>query len=124
MNNSAAHSKLVDDILFAVASLSPTLRIFSRKVGLATPPHRTRPIFFGVKGEADMQGFGRFAAPYMAYGPAFVAASFAIEAKTGSGKLTADQRNWRDMFIRLGGFYIEAHSVEEACSGVKSMFML
>ena len=86
----------------------PNIRLWRRNVGLARPVHQTHLIFFGVKGEADLQGIiyprGRF---------------LAIEVKTNSGRLTKEQERWRDMIIKFGGAYIEARSLDDAISGVK-----
>lgn len=39
--------------------------------------------------------------------------ALAIEVKTGSGRLTEDQIKWRDAFVKRGGLYIEARSLED-----------
>jgi len=100
-NHSSAHSELLDDVLYAVGRL-PDVRVWKRNVGLATPVHSSHPIYFGVEGESDLDGIifplGR---------------RLAIEIKTGAGKLTGDQKKWRDMIIKFGGVFIEARSVEQ-----------
>lgn len=49
----------------------------------------------GVPGEADIQGV---------IGPN--GRAFAVEVKTGDGRLNADQKKWRNRFESLGGIYI------------------
>lgn len=39
--------------------------------------------------------------------------ALAIEVKTGSGRLTEDQIKWRDAFVKRGGLYIEARSLDD-----------
>lgn len=101
MNNSKAHQELQGKIMLAVGSLS-YIRVWERRVGLATPIGTDRKVYYGVKGEADIQGIiypgGR---------------ALAIEVKTGNAVLSEDQRTWRAMFIKFGGLYIEARSVED-----------
>ena len=67
MNNTQAHQKLVDDLLFAFGS-QPDVRCWKRVVGFDP----LRKIHYGIEGETDIQGIvspkGRM---------------LAIEAKTG-----------------------------------------
>ncbi|HXG69941.1 MAG TPA: VRR-NUC domain-containing protein [Gemmatimonadaceae bacterium] len=44
----------------------------------------------------------------------------AIEVKTPSGRMTTEQRCWRDAVVKAGGVYILARSVEEAVEGVRN----
>jgi len=117
MNNTKEHQQLVDDILFAVGSL-PDVRLWPRRVGLAVPIDRDHPIFFGMKGETDLQGIVRVCINKKR----LVGIHLAIEVKTGSGRLSPDQVLWRDMIIRFGGRYIEARSIDDALQGVNKMF--
>lgn len=103
MNHSAAHEKLVKEILLACGSL-PAVRLFARRVGYAVPLHGDHPVHYGINGEADIQGFVKVGN---------LAASVGIEVKTGKGKLEKDQIRWRDMFISFGGIYCEARSVDD-----------
>ncbi len=120
MNNTKAHEQLVDDILFAIGSI-PAVRVQKRKVGKAVPWGQIkkamnlrsfndlRPIDWGIKGEADIQGwiapFGR---------------GLAVECKTGSGELEEDQEKWRTMFVKVGGLHIVARSVDDALDAVRA----
>lgn len=97
MDNTKEHQKLVDDILFAVGS-HKRIRLWTRNVGF----DYMRKIKFGVEGEADLQGI---IAP--------TGRMLGIECKTGTGRLSAAQKRWRDMLIKFGGLYIEARSIDQ-----------
>lgn len=98
MDNTKEHQKLVDDILFAVGSL-PNVRIWPRHVGF----DYMRKIKFGVEGESDLDGI---------IGPN--GKRLSIEVKTGTGKLNAAQKRWKEMILKFGGVYVEARSVKDA----------
>lgn len=121
MNNTKAHQQLVDDLMYTIGG-RPGFRIFPRRVGLAIPKGSLEPIYFGIKGEADLQGF------FKVHGHACIEfphgdgpmkrnwfnVSFAFEVKTGKGVLTKDQENWKKMFESCGGIYIEARDLQDA----------
>lgn len=106
-NQSAAHSRLCDEILFAVGS-HPQVRLWPRRVGVAIPMGGRNPVRFGVKGEADLQGI------MMPHGR-----MIAIEVKTGTGKLSPEQLLFKAMIEKFGGLYVEARSVQDALQAVK-----
>ena len=95
MNNTKAHQKLVDDILFAFGS-KPDVRVWKRVVGFDDE----KMILYGIPGESDIQGI---VAPHGRF--------LAIEVKTGKGVLSEKQKLWRDMILKFGGIYIEARDV-------------
>lgn len=109
MNNYAAHQKLVDDILFLFGS-DPKFRIFPRRNGLAKPINSDRTIMFGIKGEPDLMGFTSPRGHL-----------FYIEIKTGSGKLTSEQKKFRDMAIGFGVSYLECHTLDQAIEFKKNL---
>lgn len=102
MNHSKYHSEFVNALILALGS-EPGQRAFPRRVGLATPIGSTRKVYFGIEGEADIQGFTALKVT----GGVF-AIGWAVEVKTGSGRLSEVQRNWKAMFMSLGGRYVEA----------------
>lgn len=60
-----------------------------------------RKIKFGLPGSSDIIGIhhdGRF---------------IAIEVKTGTGRLSEQQKNFRNMICRFHGVYVEARCVED-----------
>lgn len=129
MNNSKAHQKLVDDILFALGS-QPHIRVWPRHVGLAVPFARLkkwlatrlglmpRPIHYGIVGETDIQGIvsvERFIDGKK------IGVMLAIEVKTGTGRLNTDQEKWKAMILKFGGIYVEARSVEDALTAVNNL---
>lgn len=66
-------------------------------------------IKFGLKGSTDILG--------LAYGRPFF-----IEIKTGSGRLTADQKAFRDMVVRYGGIHATIRSLDDVmqfCGRIK-----
>ena len=115
MNNSAAHQKLVDDILFAFGS-RPDVRVHTVKVGLAVPIGSNRPVYFGLKGESDIQGIVCVLIKGQKVG-----IFLAIEVKTGSGKLSKDQGYYKAMVLNMGGIFIEARSVKESLQYLNSV---
>lgn len=104
MNNTRDHQKLCDDLLFEVGS-RPDARLFPRRVGLAIPIGTTRPVYYGVKGEADLQGFVMIAG---------YPVTLMVEVKTGLAKLTKEQMAFRDMCLRFKVIYIIARSKDQA----------
>lgn len=44
-----------------------------------------------------------------------------IECKTGSGKLSQAQKNWRDMILKTGHHFIDARSLEQATAEIKNI---
>lgn len=62
-----------------------------------------RKVHVGNKGEPDLWGI---VYPFGLY--------FVIEAKTGTGRLSKDQKKWRDFLESMGCIHIEARSVEQA----------
>lgn len=96
MNNTVAHQKFQGALMFALGS-RPDIRVWPRKVGMAIPLHGDRPVYYGIKGESDLDGIvsgGR---------------RLSIEIKTGSGRRSSDQINWGNMVTKFGGLYVLAH---------------
>ena len=60
-----------------------------------------QPIKVGVPGAADIIGV-------TARGQAL-----AVEVKTGTGRLSPEQKKWRAVFCSHGGLHIEAHNLED-----------
>lgn len=104
MNNSAAHSKLVDEILFKIGSL-PNVRLWKNIIGVFRDFKSERIIRVGIPGTPDLQGIVK---PN--------ARALFIECKTGNAILNKDQEKYRDMVIKFGAIYILARSVEQALS--------
>lgn len=96
-NQSAAHTKLVEDLMLTVGSL-PLVRIWKRPVGY-DPINK---VTYGLVGEADLDGI---VAPY--------GRRLHIECKTGSGKLNGSQKTFKAMVEKFGGIYIIARSVDQ-----------
>lgn len=73
-----------------------------------------RPIYAGlVKGGSDLLGWRTVEVTHDMAGKK-LAVWAAIECKTGSGRLTAEQRNFIEQVRRAGGLAGEARSVEDA----------
>lgn len=104
MNNTIPHQKLVDDILFHVGS-KPWARCWVRVVGFDS----SRNIRYGIVGETDIDGIiigGR---------------RLCIEVKTGSGKLSRDQKTFRMVMENFGALYIEARDTDGLVSIVRKV---
>lgn len=101
MNNSKKHEELVNEILLKYGAI-PGVRLWKRKVGMATPIGGTRPVKFGLNGEADIGGIampnGRM---------------IAIEVKTGTGKLSDDQLHFQAMAEKYGALFILARDQDD-----------
>jgi len=100
MNNSAAHSKLVADILIALSRAGVLCWKQHQGYMLTLSGNRVR---VGQKGAGDVNATlpprGRYAS---------------IDAKTGDGQQTKDQENWQKAVELRGGLYIVARSVDDA----------
>lgn len=59
-------------------------------------------ITYGTPGQADIQGIADSTGRYLA-----------IEVKRKGGKQSVDQILWMKMFIRYGGFYVLAYSLND-----------
>ena len=92
-------SDLVNAVLIAVTAL-PDGMFFRASTGVARPLGTTRVVRFNLPGTPDILG-------------TFRGRSVGIECKTGTGRLSAVQRTWRKNFLRSGGLYIEARSVQQ-----------
>lgn len=108
MNNTRGHQKLVDDILFAIGS-DRRARVWITVNGtFRTMGANPRLVKVGLPGACDITGIrcdGR---------------RIEIEVKTGSGRLSPAQKNWRDMILASGGIWVEARSVKDAVDAVFS----
>ena len=105
-NHSVAHSALVNEILIAVTAL-PGATMWRHPTGQAVT--RTGAVIrFGFPGSGDIVGVYRGRA-------------VAIDAKTGTGRLSDDQKTFRANWERSGGLYIVARCVDDALSGLASI---
>lgn len=86
----------------AAMNAIPGVRLWRNNVGVDTQ----RGVRYGLAvGSADLIGMvdGRF---------------LAVEVKAANGRMSDDQRIWRDVVRGLGGVYILARSVDEAVAAV------
>ena len=108
----AAHDRLKNDILIALGQ-RPDILIENNPTGVFRSFYRQAKIRVGVPGRPDITG--TWSVPIDKSPSArYVGLAFAIEVKTGSGRLGPQQRRWRDRFEALGGHYVLARSVEDA----------
>jgi len=85
-----AHSKLVNKyIKFLSFKLGDNIRIFKRHIGCFYTKRGTK-ITIGNKGQADI------------WGKLVGGMHFEIEIKTGKGRLTRQQKNWKAICERFG----------------------
>lgn len=127
-SNSTAHNKLVDAILLHFGS-HPHIILRKRNVAVAQT-ERGAKIKFGLKGETDIDGIVKrsFVAKGVTNPDGFqplewardltVGHYLAIEVKTGSGRLSKDQQDYRDAVIAMGAIYVEARSVEDVYTAI------
>lgn len=99
VNRSAAHERLVDEILVAV-SATGLARVWRQPTGAAYRAGRL--VRYGKVGAADITGLlinGR---------------RVEIEVKTGGGVQSAEQKIFEDMITKMGGLYLVARQIEDA----------
>lgn len=91
----------MDAILYAVGSRDD-IRLWTRVVGVGRAiGNNSHVIRFGLPGESDLDGI---IAP--------CGRKLSIEVKTGNGKLSREQQNYRAMVEKFGGAYIEARLID------------
>ena len=105
MNNYAAHQQLVKSFMIAFQKEFPRGRIFQRHVGLFYTIKKT-PVRINQPGMADLWAIidGRH---------------FEIEAKTGTGRQTKEQKNWEKTITDLGSHYVLLRDVNDAMLVIK-----
>lgn len=85
MNRGAAHTAFLGHLTVAIQTALPDARVFRMTSGVAREPHFRR---LGIPGHPDLFVLFRGGIIY-------------VEAKTGSGRLSTLQANWRAMCFRL-----------------------
>lgn len=126
-------SNLVNSVLIEASRLYA--RLFRRNVGLAWVSSKfikfdfagrvtvdvkpgdillraARPFKNGEKGQSDTYGWKSVVITQEMVGQT-IAQHVEIEAKTGSGRETTEQKNWGDFVKKSGGIYGVARSVED-----------
>ncbi len=104
-NKYTAHEALVNEILRVLGS-RPEFRVWTNRNGYAVPLHGEHPMWFGtVEGAADISGIIKGSGVRLE-----------IEVKSGSGRLSKAQINFRNMILLFGGVFIEARSIEQVLS--------
>ena len=98
-NRSTSHSALVNQILLYFGGM-PAFRLWKNHVGVAAI--KGRVIRYGLPGSSDIMGI-------TAPGGRFIA----IEVKTGTRRLSPQQKKFRDMVSSFGGIYVEARCLED-----------
>lgn len=114
-NQYSAHQALVAEIL-ALCGSRPDCRLWPNNTGVGRGLTHDGVIKFGLKGSADIIGIGRqhvCAGPPHIRVPINTGVFLAIEAKTGSGTQSAQQKAFQAMVEKFGGFYLVARSAED-----------
>lgn len=109
MNNSPAHTALVNQIMLAIGA-RPNCRVFQNNVGFAKDPISGQVVKFGTKGMADLLAI---VGPYHLW----------IECKTGKGVLSEQQKRFRQTILTVAGeaHHVVARSVEDAVNAVEAL---
>lgn len=111
VNNSAAHTRLIQEARLALGR-EPDLVMWPMQPG-GVADATGRPMRCGPTGMADLVGILRMRV--MLAGRALeLGRLFAIEGKTGGGKLRSAQIMWGNLVRRMGGFYSEFRSADDA----------
>ena len=99
--NGAEHMRLKNEILLYLSSSgvfvwnNPTGKFYT---------HTGAVVSIGIKGAPDILGVCRNGC------------ALAIEVKTGAGRLSQEQVNWRKRFTQSGGIYVLARRVEDVAA--------
>ena len=105
-----AHSDLVHLLLMALSL--PGVRVWKNATGVARDMNDDdRMISYGLKGSADITGIVRCKSG--------LGVRLEVECKTGTGKLHAEQKNFKNMIEIMGGVHIEARDVDSVVAHVK-----
>lgn len=107
MDNSAAHTKLVGDILKALSLKFPKVFRASKFQPFAKGPDG--PVKTGPKGIADICGV---LAPH--------GRLVCIEVKTGAGRLNDNQEKFHAMMSSMGALCVVARSVKDALDAIEA----
>ena len=105
MNNYAAHQQLVKSFMIAFQKEFSNGRIFQRHVGLFYTIKKT-PVRINMPGMADLWAIVN-------------GVHFEIEAKTGAGRQTKEQKNWERTITDLGSHYVLLRDINESISVIK-----
>ena len=101
MNNSAAHTALVNDVLIEI---SPLGLAYKNNTGAIKTEDRF--IRYGLQGSSDII--------------ACIKSRFVgIECKTGTGRVKKNQGDFATALTSAGGLYIVARSVDDVTSALK-----
>ena len=117
-NNSAAHSDMVADIRLALGQEPDCVGWPMQPGGIADSTGR--PMRCGPTGMTDLIYVVRMRVFVLPQTPLQRSTRFdlgrlmGIEVKTGSGKLSAEQKMWHALVRRFGGFACEVRSVDDA----------
>jgi hypothetical protein len=84
-------------------------RLWRVNVGTAITD-RGQWMSFGLPGMADLAGILRCGE---------IGVALFIEVKSGKGRLSPQQKRFRDMAVAFGACYVEARSVEDAITGIE-----
>ncbi len=105
----------VQSACLALLGLYPEIDVWRQNTGAAwlrTPGdcRGFRPVYFGVKGQADISGTIR----QLYRGPKGTSfgVRLEIEVKSATGKLSPEQKEWRERTRKNGGIYLVARSSE------------
>ena len=108
MNQSENHSKLVNELLIALSKIDGVI-VWKNHVGVFTTRYGAT-VKIGTTGMADIAGICRCDSGKGIY--------LAVEVKTGSGRLTEAQRNFRNMIALHGGIHIVARDEQETINNL------
>jgi hypothetical protein len=97
-----AETDLMHAIMIAVSALPQSLW-WRQNTGVFQTMDRRSVIRCGVPGMADIGGM-------------FRGHAVQIEVKTSSGRLSSDQKKWKDAVERAGGFFVLARNPADALS--------
>jgi hypothetical protein len=108
-NNSAAHTKLVNETVLALSKRKDLGDFWKNATGVARAMHNEKYLIrYGLEGSSDVIGIlsnGLFAG---------------IEMKTGSGKLSKAQEGFKKMIINRGGLYIVCVDTDGAVLAIET----
>lgn len=114
MSQSAAHNKLVGEILLDCGA-DPRWRIWRNNTGAGLSIDGKRHVRFGLEGSADIIGLKTIDGEY------FFGVFVAMEVKTGKAVQSKEQKAFQQMIVKFGGEYAVVRSVAEARGFLESI---
>lgn len=115
-NQHTAHNELKERTLLAIGARDDLL-VWNAPAGLFRTLRGNGVVRVGLTGQADVMGVWRH--PLHGIGQ-----TVAFEMKTGAGRLSPEQRLWRDQFEARGGLYVPVRNPQDAVNALDDVCVI